>query len=132
MCIIYYFLDMAFLEYFEGPVPLYEEFQTCELVVSKKNFFPAYYTFIISKESSLTGIFNYYLNFQKERGHFNKMAMYYKTPEQDCGGGRGNPIGAKNAISAFVIYILGLSASIALLAAEMLVKKRNKMSKYTK
>ena len=118
---------MAFLEYFEGPIPLYKQFQTCQLVVTKKPLLSAFYSFVISKESSLTGVFNYYLSLQKEKGHFNKVAMYYKTPEQNCGGGRGNPIGANNAISALIIYVLGLSAAVALFAAETLVKRRDRM-----
>lgn len=74
--------DIAFFEYFEGPVTISKAYQTCELMATQKTLLPALFTFILQKNSPFHGIFNHYLNMLKEKGMFNKMAVYYKPPPQ--------------------------------------------------
>ncbi|XP_059098288.1 uncharacterized protein LOC131892430 [Tigriopus californicus] len=111
--------DIAFFEYFEGPVTISKAYQRCELISTQKTLLPALFTFILQKNSSFHGIFNHYLNMLKEKGMFNKMAVYYKPPPQECGGGRGTPIGVNNSVVPLSIFVSGCLSCIACLFMEL-------------
>ena len=76
------YVDYAFLEYFEGPIPLSGSFISCNLLATPKALMPGIYTFIVQKESPFEGILNHYLNYLKEKGLYNKMELYYKSEPQ--------------------------------------------------
>lgn len=112
------------------------------MVISNKPLIPASYSFILQQNASFAPILNYYLDFLKEKGHFDKMEAYYRIQPQgynidkrrnrmsqiilfvsDCGGGKGNPIGINNIISAILIFGLGLATSISLFVLETILMR---------
>ncbi len=83
-------VDFAFLEYYEGPVPLSQAFVTCNMIATKKPLIPSRATIAIQKNFPFKRIFNYYLDLIKEKGHFNRISSYYEMPQQGWLGDAGH------------------------------------------
>ena len=54
-----------------------------------------------------------------ESGEMDKMRRKWASQEQDCGGGKGRPLGFENTSPAFLVYIAGLILSWVVLCLEV-------------
>ena len=43
-----------------------------------------------------------------ESGEIDKIKRKWSPPEQECGGGKGRPLGFENTSPAFLVYLAGL------------------------
>ena len=58
-----------------------------------------------------------------ESGELQKTRAKWAAQGQDCGGGKGRPLGFENTSPAFLIFLAGLTASWVVLLLEMVVDK---------
>ena len=63
-----------------------------------------------------------------ESGEFDKIKRKWSPPEQECGGGKGRPLGFENTSPAFLVYLAGLVISWFVFFLEIL-KGREKTKK---
>ena len=56
-----------------------------------------------------------------ESGEIDKLRRKWAPQEQDCGGGKGRPLGFENTSPAFLVYITGLLLSWVVLSVEVIL-----------
>ena len=61
-----------------------------------------------------------------ESGELDKIRRKWASPEQECGGGKGRPLGFENTSPAFLVYLAGLISCWVVLCFEVWISRRNR------
>ena len=90
----------------------YDDYKKCQVLAMPRKYGLSQEAFVISKNSSLTPPFTYFLKQFIENGFVARMKQLYKQEEQVCPSYQGKPLGLQKCITLFGIISLGAITSL--------------------
>ena len=90
----------------------YDVYKKCEVIALPKKYGLSQEAFVISKNSSLTPAFTYYLKQFIENGLVSRIKQMHKTEDQVCPSYQGKPLGLQKCITLFGIISFGAVSSV--------------------
>ena len=100
-----------------------KEYQDCKILVTNARFVPRPVPWSFQKHSPYLDIFNFYLHRFEEIGAWNAIERAHQLKPQSCQNMSGSSLELTQCITAFVIFLSGLTFASLLCIIETCIKR---------